>query len=308
MSRTVLLILVAFHAAWLFAASPAEAADRSRDGDDRWVPALALVLGFSTLDEQGAVSSADLGGPTPPRPFNDNHKFVTALEVGGSLELATPVLPIPLRPRFFIAGEIVNVSAQQRKIAAEGDPGRLIPPVNTIQFPEDAILGQGSATLGDYDTALYGASVGLSFPFEIGDWKLSVRPSARYLHRRATFQGLVTRAFRVIDAGPTSELVLRGKDSVDIHAIGPALEFEIEAARVDSIAASVYFGGGAYRLLNDRSISFSTTGQDSLGQSTYSANWTAELDRWMYRAGLGIRVKWLGLPPGWFGSGSPAKD
>jgi len=289
---------------------PAAAAEKSteRDGDDRWIPAIAVVVGFSTQEQQGTVSSIDLNDPlSPPRPANSNDAYTNALEIGGNLELLTPVLEIPLRPRFFIGGEIVNVSHQRRRIAAEGDPSGLKPPSNAL-YPENAILGQGSSTVTDLDNVLYGASIGLSIPLDIGDWKLSIKPSARYLHREITFEGRVMRAYRPFDFGPTSELVLIDHDSKGVDAVGPGLEIEIEAARVKSLVASFYFGGGAYRVLGDRSIAFSQTRQDSLGQSTYRANWTADLDQWIYRAGLGLRVKWLGLPSGWFGGGNTPND
>ncbi len=309
MSRTVYRVSIVLHAAWILAASPAPAAAQSAAGgdhEDRWIPSLALVLGFTTQKQNGSVSSSQLIGASPGpvlRSFADNVRYSNSPEVGGSLELLTPTLPLPLRPRLFVAGEILNVSAQRRNLAVEGDPTGLAEPEGITVFPPESILGQGSTTLADLDTALYGASIGFSIPLQIGDWQLSIKPSARYIHRRATFTGKVFHAFRPVDTGPTRAVQLRGNDSLDVHAIGPALEIEIDTVRISSLAASVYVSGGGYRMLSDRTISFSNTALDSLGQSTYRAIWKADLDEWIYRADVGLRVKWLGLPSGWLGGG-----
>jgi hypothetical protein len=307
MSRTVYRISIALLASFL-CVSAASAAEKSkgRDGEDRWVPSIALVFGFMTQQQTGTVESYDVADPSndnlDPQPPADNRKYENGLIVGGNLEILSPALPIPLRPRFFVNGEIVSVSAQLRDIAQNGDPTGLKEPP-APQFPENAILGQGSSTSTDLQNRLYGARVGLSFPVEIADWQLSIKPSAGYIHQKIKFYGAVYKAYRETDFGPTQAVTLTGTDSSDVNAVGPSLEIELEAARVKSIAASVYINGGAYRVLTDRTISWSTTEPDSLGLQTYRANWTSDLDPWIYRAAVGLRVKWLGLPSGWLGQG-----
>jgi len=161
------------------------------------------------------------------------------------------------------------------------------------------------ATTSDADTVLYGASVGVSIPFEIGDWRISIKPSARYLKQKINFTGIVLDAEREVFPGlpPTITVQLYGDDSLDVHAVGPGLEIEVDAARVGSLSASVFISGGAYNVLSDRSVSFSNTVQDNQGEGVYRGFWTAKIDPWIYRANAGFRVKWLGFSSGWLGRG-----
>jgi len=304
MTRSVYRISLALLAAWSLTSSPTSAQDLSarREGENRWIPSLALVLGFSTQDIDGHISSRDLGGGEAPRAPTEDHKYANALEAGGSLELLTPTLPLPLSPRFFASGEIISVSAQKRWIAREGDPGKLMGIGGSV--PELAIRGQGSSMRADPDNVLYGASLGISIPARVGDWQLWIKPSARYLRRKIYFDGNLSRAFKPVNPGPTRRLWLEGRGTLDVDAVGPGLEIEIDATRIKSIAASIYINGGAYRVLSDDSIKFSGTGFDSAGSSEYEATWRADINEWMYRADVGFRLKWLGLAPGWLGRGA----
>jgi len=316
MSRTVYRISIVLHALWLLAANSAAAADSSSDASDdfdRWIPSIGVTMGFSTQEHKGTVDStkevAAFGQifqvPLNERIFDAGQKNLTTIQVGGTVELQTPQLvPHTWSPRLFIGGEIVHVSSQRRQIAREGDPSTLREPATAI-FPDEAILGQGSATTSDADTVLYGASVGVSIPFEVGDWRISIKPSARYLKQKINFTGIVLDADREVFPGlpPTITVQLYGDDSLDVHAVGPGLEIEVDAARVGSLSASVFISGGAYNVLSDRSVSFSNTVQDNQGEGVYRGFWTAKIDPWIYRANAGFRVKWLGFSSGWLGRG-----
>jgi hypothetical protein len=313
MSRTVYRPSIVLYALWLLASGPAGAADPSsdaRDDFDRWIPSLALSIGFTTQEHEGTVNSfrvfPDFGG-IPGREFAEGKNNLTNTQVGGSVELQTPqLLSYRWSPRIFIGGEILHVSAQQRPIAREGNPGTLGDDGGDDDFPGDAILGQGSSTKSDADTVFYGASMGVSIPVQIGDWRILIKPSARYLNQELYFQGDVLDAERSGILGnrpPTQTIEIRGNDSLDVHAVGPGLEIEIDAARVGSIAASVFISGGAYNVLSDRKVAFSNRVRDNLDTATYQGNWTAEIEPWIYRANLGFRVKWLGFSSGWLGRG-----
>jgi len=317
MSRTVYRTSIVLHALWFLATSPAGAADPpsgASDDFDRWIPSLGIVLGFTTQKHKGTVNAAQevaafgtifdfpLGDRVPAK----GQKNFTSLLVGGTAELQTPqLLPFKWSPRIFIGGEIVNVSAQTRTFAREGNPSKLQEPDQAI-FPSNAILGQGSSTRSDADTVLYGASVGVSFPIQIGDWRVSIKPSARYLNQEFDFYGVVLNAERqgILDnLPPTQTVEIRARKSLDVHAVGPGLEIEIDAARVKSIAASVFISGGAYRVLSDRDTAFSKLVEDNLQTGDYRGDFTAKIDPWIYRASAGFRVKWLGFSSGWLGRG-----
>jgi hypothetical protein len=317
MSRIVYRISIVLHALWLLAAGPAAAADspgNTRDDFDRWIPSIGLTMGFTTQDHKGSVDSAEeiaaFGGifdvPIGERGFADGQQHLNALLIGGTVELQTPqLLARKWSPRLFIGGEILNVSSQRRQIAREGDPSNIDEEPDSPTFPDEIILGQGSATRSDADNIMFGANFGVSIPFEVGDWRISVKPQARYLKQEIDFTGVVLDADRLGFPGsdPTRKVEIYGKNTLDVHALGPGLEIEIDAARVGSISASVFVSGGGYRVLSDRKVSFSTTTTSNLGTGAFRGDWTAEIDQWIYRANAGFRVRWLGLSSGWLGQG-----
>ena len=304
------------HAVWMLMAAPASADGSSggRPGDESWVPSLAVVLGFTTQEHDGSVSScrfAIFSCNQPARPSDTNSKNLTLLHVGGSLEVETPVLPVPgLRPRLIFGAEVEHASSQRRSIAREADPRpELIYPVpdpENFDFPDSAILGQGSATTSDAETLQYGAMIGFSIPVDIGDWQFNIKPSARYIHQEYTFRGIFSEADRAGDLDappPTSVTLLQGSEKLDVHAVGPHMELEVLATQIESFGASVFVNGGAYRVLSDRDVSFMAQGRDNLNTRTFQAFWSAEIDPWIYRAGVGMRVRWLGAKGGWLFTG-----
>ncbi len=318
MSRTVYRISIVLHALWLLATSPAGAADPpsgASDDFDRWIPSVGLTVGFATQVHEGTVDSSQqlfafglpFDVPLDDRSFAADQKNFTTLLVGGTVELQTPqLLPFKWSPRIFIGGEVLNVSAQQRPIAREGNPSTL-EDAGPNPFPSKAILGQGSMTSSDADTLSYGAHIGVSVPVQIGDWRISIKPSARYLNQKILFRGIVLDAARTGPLGatpPTREVSITASDSVDVHAVGPGLEIEIGAARVGPLAGSVFVSGGAYRVLSERRVAFSRSVRDSLDSGNFRGDFTAEIDPWIYRADLGFRIKWLGFSSGWLGQGN----
>ena len=326
MSRIVYRISFMLHALWCLTAVPAFADTSSGNIEDRWIPSIALVVGFTAHEHHGEAygfRTLTAFGTTFDVPINntraceeptnaapdcelaDNDRSQNNLQVGGSIELATPPLfDSKWAPRIFFGGEIAHVSAQRRQIAREGDPSELREPTVT-RFPSESILGQGTETTSDADNILFGASIGLSVPVQIGDWKLNIKPSARYVNQKVNFAGVLLNAERAdfIGNGPTTSVSLYGQDSLNLHAIGPGLEIEIEAVRIQSFAGSVFISGGGYRVLSDRDSSFTTRGTDNFGNDDYSAVWSAKVERWMYRASAGVRIKWLGASSGWLGLG-----
>jgi hypothetical protein len=317
MPRTVYRISIVLHALWLLAAGPVAAADppsSTRDDFDRWIPSVAVSMGFSTQLVKGSVDSSQqvaafgqiFDVPIGERQFNDNQKNLNDMLIGGIVELQTPQLfRRKWSPRLFIGGEISHVSSQKRQIARDGDPSNLDNEPLGTTFPDEAILGQGQATTADSDNVLYGASIGVLFPFEVRDWRISIKPQARYIHKKIDFAGVVLDAEREGFPGddPTLKVELFGDDSIDVDAVGPGLEIEIDAARVGSLAASIFISGGAYKVLSDRKTAFSTSGRDNLDTGNYRGDWAAKIDPWIYRASAGFRVKWLGFSSGWLGQG-----
>lgn len=298
------------------AAMPASANDPSNAlvDHDRWIPSIGFAMGFTTQQQEGSASTEIQQGffgwaPYADRPPTEGDTGLNLLHVGGTFELQTPRLaPAEWSPRLFIGGEVLNVSSSRRSLAREGDPKtELIEPSGGGSFVDLAILGQGSTTESDAENVQYGAGIGFAFPAQIGEWRISIKPSAQYLHQEFHFTGLISDANRVdklIGFPPTRVVLLTGDDSLDVHAVGPGLEIEIEAAQVRSIAASVFISGGAYNVLSDRNVRFqsvTTATGDPNDTRRFRGTWTAEIDPWIYRASVGMRIKWLGINPGWLG-------
>lgn len=265
---------------------------------------------------EGEVSSQDLTNGGDLGQTVDNDKVSRSPVAGGRLGLLSPSLPIPLQPRLFFEGEIAAVSNQKRRVAREGTPTEILQPgpnkAGNFNFTETAITGRGSVTNADIKNRQYGAAAGLFIPFQIGDWQLALKPGARYLRRTLQFDGRVIEARRPNDltAPPeeTQQIFLSGDEDLDIDAIGPSLELEIDVARWwDDVGASLFVGGGAYRILGDRDVSFSDTtiapNPNTGAPETFRANFSSEVDPWIFHGSVGLRVRWQGFRAGWLGRG-----
>ena len=264
-------------------------------------------------------------GSTPLRPASSGHTRALSSFVGASLEAMTPAIPIPTRPRVFLSGEIVPTFASNYDPAGEGDPSCVRGPEPGDQcardqvvprnraFGEDAANGQGSLVETTYDTLSFGANLGIAFPVSVGERRLRIKPSVGWLSYEVEVEGQVvdaecnppSRCTDVDGGGPTDgpgqlrETILMGSDTQRFHAIGPGLDVEMDTGRFGPLGTSIFLGGRVYRTLGDRSIVFEssqTYGNDGLplANQAVAARWEAEMNPWMYRVGVGLRVQWLG--------------
>jgi hypothetical protein len=279
-----------------------------RGGEDRWVPALAATSGVTIQDQEAAVASLDVTNGAPLRNPADGDDLAVSPYVGANLQLMTPAIPaIPGRPRVFATGEILPTFASSRNIANEGNASSFGFPPELGQFPDVAITGQGSVTTAEVQTLAFGAAIGIAFPFEVRGRQLRLKPSAGWIRYEVDVEGSVLSA--ICDGGGSrcrtdatppgfARLIeLQGSDSQWFDGIGPGLEIEMDVYRLGSFGVSLFLDGHAYRVLGDRTVDFSdsVTFTDPLGgPDTYVADWSFEVDPWIYRAGLGIRIHWLG--------------
>jgi hypothetical protein len=359
-------ILAACSAAAILAPTPAPAQEAEEPAERRWVPGLGVTSGVTFQQQESSVqSSCAVGGVGTPaaerviaippcsggapinpagvgplRPSASGSEWTVAPYVGVDLELMTPVLPIPTRPRLFARGEILPTFASSRKIATEGDPSAVILPTfggtGALQPPggytQAAITGQGSQTLSTVQTLVWGAGMGLAFPFRVQGRELRLKPSFGWIRYEVEVEGLVVRAIKndrqnlaqlngqVIrdctfvpnTVEPTSAscsgIELSASRLQRFDGIGPGLEIEMDAFRWGPIGASLFLGGNAYKILGERSVRFSDSitypnptastpyaaPYGEIPADTYTAEWSFEVDPWLYRAGVGIRFHWLG--------------
>lgn len=294
-------------AATLHWPTPSHSAEEiSGFGDgDRWVPSLALRVAFSLQDQEGSVESFNTETLAALRPAAADEKLAISPIAGARLELRSPAFwRGRSSPSFFISGEIAALSNQRQRIAREGNPTGIEEPDRTA-FPQEAILGLGSVTTADIENVEFSASAGLFIPFEIGDFRFALKPALGYVRRRYNFEGRVFEALRPNPAGPTQKISMVGNESLAVDALGPSLELEYDVAEIgESFGASVFIGGAAHRIVGNRDVAFSRTAtapnQGGVIES-FAANWTADVDPWIYTAGLGVRLRWKGLPAGWLG-------
>jgi hypothetical protein len=308
------------------------------------VPSLAILAGANFQQQDGeAVSSFLAAGamnpvalqpacipalnPTcAPVPVSDD-ALVVGPFVGAALELLTPALPIPTRPRLFLGGEILPSFVSEYDVALEGDPDCIrgpepdapcatdeTPGQRTAAFAETNANGQGIRTRSSVDTLVFGASAGLAFPFQLFGRQLRVKPGVAWIQYEVTAEGLVvdaecsppTRCTTVapggINPGPG---ILRQPESLTasgsktFNALGPGVDLEVDTARWGPIGSSLLLGLRAYRVLGDRELSFGTSVDypfvdANLPAGTSTANFNVELEPWAYRVHVGFRLHWLG--------------
>ena len=160
------------------------AGDGGQPAENRWVPSLAIISGGSIQDQDGFANSVVVDTTAAPGTDPEDLRGMVVGDdlavspfVGGSVELMTPALPVPTRPRLFLSGEILPTFASDRGPAVEGDPdciksGESGSPCATTglgpQFGESSANGQGTRTSSEIDTLVYGASVGVAFPLQLG--------------------------------------------------------------------------------------------------------------------------------------------
>ncbi len=297
-----------------------------QQGEDLWVPSFAIVSGITIQKQDGTVDSVlfpDMS-PTsiPLRGFVDGNDLVVSPFVGGALELMSPALPLPLRPRIFLSGELLPTFASDREVAIEGQPGCLRGPLpgspclsddvdmTTPNFPENSVNGEGSSTKATIDTLVFGATLGVAFPAQLGKRQLRIKPSIGWINYKVDGEGLVVDGAcnppdQCLDSilippfvtpGFIRDTTLRGSGSQYFNGIGPGLDVEMDVGRYGPLGVSLLFGARAYRILGDRSFSFdaSQSFDDELGNDLATASFGVEVDPWLYRANVGIRFQWLG--------------
>jgi hypothetical protein len=312
--------------------APAAAQDEPRrigsgqEGADQWVPSLSIIGGVTIQGWQGAVESEICRGCSFPDPANTEPLRMSATGgdrdvtpyVGGSLELMTPELPIPTSPRLFLGGEVAATFGFERKVALEGDPGTIgspFPPgVTNQQFDASVATGQGSETVLQLDSPMYGVYAGVAFPLELFGRPLRLKPAFAWLRYDLKATGLIVdvecqNRDRNCNANlPNSflrEIRLQGSENRTYDGIGPGLDIEMDTGRFGPLGTSIFLGARAYRILGDVKAEFDAPAQtfdDPVNQTaipprgadTARARFGFEVDPWMYRVGLGLRLQWLG--------------
>lgn len=297
---------------------------------------LSLTSGLTFQTHKGVADSTItdtstlVSGPLRGQVTGDD--FAVSPLMGGSLEVMTPALPIPLQPRLFLSGELLTLFAASRNLALEGDADCLRgpepeavcakdEPIDDAGFPlrsrdfgEDAANGLGTRLSARVDTLAYGLSLGAAFPFEYRERQFRLKPSLSWINYRVKTSGIVVdvdcepdfrctdvRTATGIDVGFNRETILKAKSGQRFNAIGPGLDIEMDAGRYGPFGVALLMSARAYAVLGDRTISFGTQKifndivSQTLGEDDVSsAAFNFEVDPWIYRAHIGIRFLFLG--------------
>lgn len=219
--RAAVNLVLAWSALAALHSAPSIASAGEREaplGDRRWVPSFAITSGVTLQGWEGMQGGYRFPGtdPTTPVPIREagfgNDRAVTPY-VGGNVELLTPAIPMPLRPRAFVSGEVLPMFGPERVLVVDGDPKRLRgPEINTVlvgeedinhfttgfpgesgprdtAFSEEDTVGQGMRTVAQMDSLAYGAKVGVAFGFEYRGRQLRIKPSAGWIHYKVNATG-----------------------------------------------------------------------------------------------------------------------
>jgi hypothetical protein len=305
-------------------------------GEDRWVPSLAITGGANFQKQEGFANSVTEqlpGSPAVPlRGVVTGDDLVVAPFVGAALEIMTPALAVPTRPRFFAGAEILPSFASERILAVEGDPGCVRGPEadapcaveeqpgdRVTAFGENSANGEGTKVTGQVGTLVFGANMGVAFPFQLAGRQLRIKPSVAWISYEVEATGLVvdatcnppnrctdtTSPTGLVREGNLRETTLTGQGSQRFNGVGAGVDLEVDTGRFGPIGTSLFLGGRFYSILGDRSIDFGAAASypplpaappatEPIPAADSAARFQVEVNPWLYRAHVGIRFEWLG--------------
>jgi hypothetical protein len=314
----------------LLLAAPASAQQSREDELRRWVPAISFAFDMLGHKANGAITTNNVMGPPltqggctltrnfPPPPVTFQNGTLCpdspfplttgtsssdtdiAPLVVGSLELSTPRLfDVLFSPRLFVHGDVAGAFGFERNLAGERKPADFfVEPLDPINRPsktdyaEGEVAGQGSRAKLQLRPFVYGAGGGIAFTTTIFGRTVRLKPSFEYLREEVDLIASVHRAvmlksparslndFRLIDLHESSKETL--------HGLGGGIELEIDASRLGPLGMSLFLLGRGYRFTGNLRHTLSDTNE--FGES---ATWQFELEPWTWRAGVGVRFRWL---------------
>jgi hypothetical protein len=289
-----------------------DALGQKLEGSVKTGPVLGPPLPDGCLDTRFGTRTADTLCDTarePDRPIladDEGDDTSVAPLVGASLELMTPS-PFDgwLRPRLFLHGDGAAAFSFERNVAGIEGPKEFALPPGIIPVPDDnpeldqlqelSIVGQGSRSRIQVRPFVWSAGAGIAFSFDWLGRRIRVKPSFEYLHQEMDLIGVVHRAVKlqhpevsIVDLRHFRQISLTQKEQRSYDGIGPGLELEVDASRLGPFVSSVYLMGRGYHLLGDLETTLSQTNE--FGET---ATWTFRPDRWVWRGGVGFRIRWL---------------
>ena len=255
----------------------------AENAQHRWVPSLAITSGLIADGARGGVTSSI-------RPSAAGTESFASPWLGGSVGIATPALEVGgVRSRLFAHAGVAGNFGVERDLAKEGSPGPFVVPPENADFGEITVEGQGSTASAGPRGLQSSAGVGVSIEVDTPWRTIRVKPSFEYLHEQVRISGGVRRA-QDDDLSIQSYLffVISGSRNKDFHGIGPGLELETDVSRVGPFEIALALSGSAYKILGNRSVTFTETDPTA----AQSATWRYRKQAWTYRGYVGLRFLW----------------
>ncbi|MEM9175532.1 MAG: hypothetical protein AAGC67_09885 [Myxococcota bacterium] len=322
-STLVALVTIVASAVVAGIASPAHA-ESDVDPERRWAPAVAFQVDVLGNTGKAFTDGTDIVGPRAanagPRFFDvpgtvvlesarSRQQLTTAL-IGGDFELMTPRLASSLNaPRLFVNVNVAAATGPEVGLARDGNPGNLaIPPGITDSSSafvgEEAISGRGVKTTVQFQGPQVHAGFGAAFLVEASGHRFRVKPSFVYSRLPVDVYGVLKRAVRLnnnVGAARTYDntyrsIELSAKQREVYHAAGAALEIEYETGdRIGPVAWSVFLKGQGSMIFGDLETNLTERNPDFPDEQVF---FTYKHDRWFYRIGTGIRIRFDGVDVG----------
>jgi hypothetical protein len=232
------------------------------------------------------------------QPDSEGDDDIRAVRLGLSAELMSPRLWTGVgKPRIFLHVDPMYSIGFERNVAGNGNPGTMVeadvPPA--VSRSDEAIWsGQGTRILAEVDPFVLGVGIGAAFTFDLFDTRIRIKPSLEYLRERLTVTGKVNRVVQVAQNpvpgrdGDFRQIALRDDDEQTYHAIGPALEIEVDGDRLGPFILTPFVSGRAYRFFGNLDVDLSDTNE--FGET---ADWAFTRDRWEWDMRVGLRFRWL---------------
>ena len=271
---------------------------------DRWLPSLAIRSYIISQSTEGSLLSNQRPQDAPGSPLSGDGRLADP-GMGVAIEVMTPALVrLPGSPRAFLHGGASYTFASKLTLVQEGAPGELVetpvdpfdpanPSPQTQSEPPQTVIGQGTRTSAETGPLSISAGAGIAFSFDIAGRRVRLKPSFEYFREEVEGTGLMQNVSgqRISVDGvvvtPFDYTILSGKKKKTLHGLGGGLEIEMDAARAGPIALSIFADTQFYSLLGNRSLEFSST------DGVNSTDWSVTVDRLMYRAGVGLRFRYL---------------
>ena len=253
-----------------------------------------------------------------------------SLELAAPVLSAGPLETLAAVP--FIHGDVALTFDVDHTVATTGDPTQPRVPVLATNTPPslETVGGQGSRVSGEVEPWVFSAGAGLAFEFPLLGRAIRIKPSVEYRYDKVTVNAFVSAAaggasfFGVnpVTGEATSALCpcltsqTQGSKTESFHSLGPGLEIEMDAARAGPVMLTLFLSGGYYHVLGNREIEVDGAGpwnyhslfggtvsrytQDGspndfgyLEDPVLSTSATYERDKFIYRANVGLRFRWL---------------